>query len=87
MKKRCKECEQVEIIKEAKKKQISPYLLMKRKANYRKKIKDGIRHCGNCSERIHVPFKDKTRSQCQVIGITGSDDANVNENYICDYYN
>ncbi|MHA2179844.1 MAG: hypothetical protein ACXAAH_00320 [Promethearchaeota archaeon] len=87
MKKRCKDCEKSSVIKDAKKKGISPYLLMKRKANYRKKIKDCIRHCGTCREGVHVNFKDKARFQCQVIGITGSDEANVDENHVCDYRN
>lgn len=76
------------IQKEAKAKQISQYILIKRELNYRK-VKPGfttIMGCQFCHAFTKMKYQNRNAIQCKWIGIMNNKNADIQEGYICNFF-
>ena len=74
-----------EAMQEADIKKISPFIVMKRKVNYRDSSSN-YKCCAQCRNRQAVNFCGKGRNQCIIIGISCNSHADVIGEKVCDYY-
>ena len=70
------------VLEEARKMGISPYVLMKRKINYR----DGdiVRKCDRCINSVRIV--NRSRNECREIGISESLEASIETDRVCDCF-
>lgn len=75
-----------EIMRDAKKRNVSPYIIIKEKLNYRDKEESYIARCYSCKSMVSVSYKNRKMDQCRTIGIINDLDANIDFDSVCDKY-
>lgn len=74
-----------EIISESVKRNVSPRMVAKEKANYRKTF-EGYLRCENCRFKMKALWNDVTRLQCLEIGVFDEPEADIEKNCRCDLF-
>ena len=73
--------------KDSENKKVSVYLLAKKEINYRALSDMDVRNnCGNCKLSCDMIYHGKNYMQCELIGIIGDINANIDENHICNFH-
>lgn len=78
-----------EILREAARKQISPFTIIKRKINYRKQNKKDIlldKCCGTCRFKCSAKYNAIDKIQCHWIGISPFVQSEVEITCACNWY-
>ena len=74
-----------EIHRQSKREKISPFLIIKRKLNYRETVRDQI-GCKFCKHLNYMEYKDSLtkKTNCHIIGESSDYHAQIDYNYKCD---